>query len=107
MIPSLEQALFQWLCHQNYKNVAIIGVVIKLYPGRSRSDTNTSICTVNKIELKFFKGRLKRFRKCYKLKCRRVHGESLSADQVAIDKELPRLKRILATYALKDVWNAG
>lgn len=43
--------------------------------------------------------------KRYNKKCRRVQGASTSAVQDAIDKELPRLKRIFATYVSKDVWN--
>lgn len=76
--PRLERALFQWLCHQNNKGVAINGDVIKFHAERLLSDANALLCDDNKIELKFSKGWLERFKKRYNVKCRRVHGESMS-----------------------------
>lgn len=47
------------------------------------------------------------FKKRYNMKCRSVHKVSMNAVQNAINKLLPRLKRILATYTPKDVWKAN
>lgn len=58
------------------------------------------------LSLAFSCGWLDRFKKRYRLTFRRVRGESLDADQNAIDEQLPRILRIVATYSYKDVLNA-
>lgn len=52
------------------------------------------------------RGWLDRFKKRYGLSFRRVQSEALSADNDDIDAAMPRLLRIILTYAEKDVCNA-
>lgn len=104
--PRLELALFKWVTSQNEKGVLLSGELIKMYGEKLQGEANKHLPDGEKLSLAFSRGWLDRFKKRYRLTFRRVHGESLDADENAIDEQLPRILRIVATYSYKDVWNA-
>ena len=70
------------------------------------TETNKHLSEKDRTSLKFSKGWIDRFKRRYGLRFRRVHGEALSADNKAIELHMPRILRIVTSFAACDVWNA-
>lgn len=104
--PKLEDALYKWICTHSNRGVIINSEIICIEAGRLMSEVNKLLPPTNQLKLKFSKGWIERFKKRYGLRFRRVHGEALSADNDAVSHQMPRIERIVMTFANKDVWNA-
>lgn len=57
------------------------------------------------VKITFSSGWLIRVRKRWKLRSRRVYGESGDADTDSIRDALPRLRAKVSAFELADVWN--
>lgn len=82
------------------------GDLIKVYAQRLLNNANFNLPDSERLELAFSKGCIERFKKRYGLRFRRVHGEAASVDMVALQNEMPRIHRLLTTFAARDTWNA-
>lgn len=104
--PRVEDALFCWVCDNNNDIVSLNSAVIRHHGERLLGNADRLLPEDHKINLKFWKGWLERFKDRFELRFRRVHGEALSADHDAIRNQMPCLLPIIATYQLADIWNA-
>jgi len=104
--PRLEEALYKWIFTQSKNGVMLNGQLLQLYAKKLLDEANKHLPETKRLDLKFSNGWNERFKKRYGLRFRRVHGEALNADQEAINLHMPRIMRIVMTYAARDIWNA-
>lgn len=104
--PRLEDALFTWVCTQNNRGVMVNSELIRMEATRMMNEANKLLGADEQLSLKFSKGWIERFKKRYGMRFRRVHGEAMSVDNVAIAHHMPRIKRIMMTFSARDIWNA-
>lgn len=102
----LQNTLIGWLFDKNNSKIALNSDVARLHASKILNDANMLLPANWKIRIEFLNGWMERFKMRYRLKCRYVHGETLSANQGAITREIPRLALIVLTYAARNVWNA-
>lgn len=74
-----------------------------MYDTMLLQETNKHLSDTERIILSFYKGFHARFKKQYGLSFRRIHGESLRADNASIAEYMPRLMRIITTYSDCDI----
>lgn len=104
--PALENALISWVNDQYNARRCVTGQMICEKGKRLLNDVNRSLPQEGQVSLRFTSGWLWRFQKRWNLKCRRVHGESGDADEDALQRELPVIQALCATYSADDIWNA-
>lgn len=105
--PRLEMVIFKWICAQNNAGHQINGSIVKFYAEQLLKETNTYLPSAGQITLNFSEGWLSLFQKRFSFMFRRVHGEALFSNGYAIAAHMPRLTRLIFTFASQDVWNAG
>lgn len=109
-LHNLEKALYQWVCDQFNSRVNLNGPMIRRKARRllectiqrgPRSDIGQPISC-----LKFSEGWLDNFKRRWKVRTIRSHGEDGDADLHAINDQLPSLRETLQSYDVKDIFNA-
>lgn len=104
--PRLEDALYKWMCTQSSRGIMINADLVKMEGRKLMNAANELLPECEQIFLKFSKGWIERFKKRFGLRFRQVHGEAMSVDIDKLAEEMPRLERIISTFAERDTWNA-
>lgn len=88
---------------ESNKGIAINGELLIIYVKKQLQETNNNLPDVQEIFLKISKGWMERFKKRCNLSFRRIHGETMSANNVSIREKMPRIMQLISTYAERDV----
>lgn len=104
--PEIEQRLIQWVNDQNRVGHCLTGDVIREKGKRLLAEVNALLPDEEQISLKFTSGWLWHFQRRWNLKSRKLHGEACDADEVAVERELPNLRKVCQQYHKDDVFNA-
>lgn len=105
----LEQALFDWVIHQQCKQIAVSGDIIKAKAKSVQEAVREKLPQEEQSsfeQLKFSDGWLGNFKKRWNLRLLRSYGERGDADVEALAAELPKLKEVVEKYDPKDIFNA-
>ena len=98
--PKLEEALSKWVVQCQTRNVALTEEMIKV-----KTNVFSERLALPEITIEFSSGWLQRSQKQNKL-CRiRIHEESDSANEEAMDAAFPGLRAIIVRYEPHDVFN--
>lgn len=103
--PRLEAANYTWLLDQVSSGTQANGIILPHKAEILQKEANKYLPASSHLSLKFSNGCKDRFQKRHALKFRLVHGESLSADCKAIEKELPAILEKIEIFHPRDVWN--
>lgn len=82
------------------------GQLIKVYAQKLMSALNENLPADEQMSLQFPYGWIECFKKRYSLGFWRINGETLNADQDAVNKGRPKLACIISTFDQCDVWRA-
>ncbi len=104
MHPEIESALLNWVNEMYAREINISYDVIREKGITLLNSINRQLPEDKKVYLSFSNGWLQKFLKRHGLRSHKSHGESGSADNVAIARELPALQEHLRKYALKDIF---
>ena len=97
--PSLENALYEWVIQMQAKVILTDAILMQ------KAKDFSQLLNIPDDDFKFSSGWLSKFKKRHGLKQVKKHGEAASADNAAIVKTIPKLKEILKSYDLKDIFN--
>lgn len=79
--------------------------LIRMMATRMVSEAIKPLGSYEQLSLTFSKGWIERFRKDYGTRFRRVHGEAMSADIIAIAHHMPQIERLIMTFSARDTCN--
>lgn len=97
--PDIENKLTRWF-YKHQHNVNMSGELIKKKAERIRDDSN-----VPAEDFKISSMWLEGFKKRHGIRDRRRHGESGEVDMELVENERPKIKEILDSYELEDIYN--
>lgn len=103
----LEESMHRYVFIQKNTCVVLMTELIYIYSRRLLDGENSYIPNMEKITLEFLEGWVEFFKNHFKLRSRRIHGESLSASQHAINDRMHKIMLIIMTYSCKYIWNDG
>jgi hypothetical protein len=98
--PLVEEAMATWVLQCQAKNVKLTHDLIQV---KGRRFANVFGVPLGGLD--FSNGWMQRFRKRHGFRKIKTPGEGASADDAAIETELPRLQALVATYQPRDVFN--
>jgi hypothetical protein len=98
--PDVERALVLWISHMEERGETVTGPMLK--EKRRRFE---NLFDVPEDECLAGDGWLASFKRTYKLKEYRRHGEAGSVDLMAVEKERVRVQELMKLYAPRDRWN--
>lgn len=102
----LERRHYAWICDMSNKRRCVSRALIRAQAEKIRDALVESTLNLAISSLKFLEGWLTNFKRCWRLRSFRSHGESGDSDQTAIDATLPDLQSFLADYDKNDIFSA-
>lgn len=103
---ALEVVLYQWVCDMFNKRINLSHAIIRQKAFRLQDKLNERLQSFTTSSLKFSEGRVSNFKRRWKLRTAKPHGEEGDADVSAVAEVLPSLRETLASYERKDRFNA-
>jgi Tc5 transposase DNA-binding domain/Fission yeast centromere protein N-terminal domain len=98
--PLVEEAMATWVLQCQAKNIKLTHDLIK-----EKARRFANIFGVPSTGLDFSNRWMQKFQRRYGFRKIKTPGEAASADDAAIDAELPRLQALVASYHPRDVFN--
>ncbi|RWS23021.1 Pdc2p-like protein [Leptotrombidium deliense] len=99
LFPTLDDALHEWVLQ--YQNIAIISDAIIIEKGKQFA----SKLNIAENQLSLSPGWLSSFKKRHNIKQYKMHGESGSANDESIVREVPKLRAKITEYNMNDIFN--
>lgn len=102
----IEQALFEWVCTQQARQVSLNGPMICEKALRIQTMVNEEQSMDQKTSIKFSEGWLDNSKRRWRLRVFKLHGEAGDVDQDVVESELPRVKELMKSFSLRDIFDA-